>query len=79
MFSNKAAGTHHQYGLKDESGTLGETAANRPGGIEQPGVGPVDTVDSSGRRVGVIEERRNPKPASRQGTGVTGEIDDKRR
>ena len=69
---------HNQYGLKDESGTLGETYANRPGG-EQPGVGPVDAVDPSGHRQGAIEEHANPKPASRQGTGVTGETDDKTR
>ncbi len=69
---------HSQYGLKDESGTLGETYANRPGG-EQPGVGPVDAVDPSGHRQGAVEEHANPKPASRQGTGVTGETDDKTR
>lgn len=69
---------HSQYGLEDESGTLGETRANRPGG-EQPGYGPADAVDPSGHRLGAIEDHPNPKPASRQGTGVTGETDDKRR
>ncbi len=69
---------HNQYGLKDEAGTLGETYANRAGG-EQPGHGPVDVVDPSGHRLGAMEDHPNPKPASRQGTGVTGETDDKKR
>lgn len=77
--TNSTSRTHHQYGLMDEDGTLGETYANRRGGPEQPGVGPVDSVDSSGHRIGAIEDRPNPKPASRQGTSITGETDDKTR
>ena len=75
---NTANSGHNQYGLKDEPGTLGQTYANRPG-AEQPGYGPLDAVDPSGHRLGDVEEHPNPKPASRQGTGVTGETDDKRR
>lgn len=70
---------HHQYGLKDEDGSLDETYANRRGGPELPGVGPIDSVDSSGHRIGAIEDRPNPKPSSRQGTAITGETDDKAR
>jgi hypothetical protein len=78
MASNTPQPGHNQYGLKDASGTLGETRANRPGG-ERPGHGPVDAVDPSGHRLGAVEPHQSPKPASRQGTGVTGETDDKRR
>jgi hypothetical protein len=71
MHSTTPKPGYNQYGLKDESGTPGLAYANRPGG-EQPGVGPVDAVDPSGHRLGAIEEHPNPKPASREGTGVTG-------
>ncbi len=78
MPSKIAPSSHSQYGLTDESGSLGETYANRAG-AEQPGHGPTDAVDTSAHRQGAVEARPNPKPASRQGTAVTGETDDKKR
>lgn len=78
MTQKPAPPGHSQYGLKDESRSLGETYANRAGG-EQPGYGPTDAVDASAHRQGAAEDRPNPRTASRQGTAVTGEKDDKKR
>ena len=69
---------YNQYGLKDEDAQVVDVYSNRPGG-EQPVVGPADAVDSSGHRLGAIEERPAQKPSSRTGRAAIGETDDKQR
>lgn len=69
---------YNQYGMKDEDAQAPDVYSNRPGG-EQPVVGPMDAVDSSGHRQGAVEEHPFKKPSSRTGQAVFGETDDKKR
>jgi hypothetical protein len=69
---------YNQYGLKDEGAQALDTYGNRPGG-EAPVVGPADTVDASGHRLGAVEERPALKPSSRSGQAVIDEIGTKKR
>ncbi len=69
---------YNQYGLKDEDPQAVDVYGNRPGG-EQPVIGPADTVDASGHRVGAKENRPFVKPSSRAGQAAIGEGDDKQR
>lgn len=78
MIDKKQPPGHNQYGLKDADARVVDVYANRPGG-EEPGVGPVDKVTTSGHRVGAIEQHPEPKPSSRIGQKVFGEVDDKKR
>jgi hypothetical protein len=74
----KSTPDYNQYGMKDEDARVKDVYFNRPGG-EQRAIGPADAVDSSGHRLGEIEDRQNPKPSSRTGRAAIGEIDDKKR
>ncbi|MBV7542695.1 hypothetical protein [Acidovorax sp. sic0104] len=78
MINEKQAPEYNQYGLKDSDARVVDVYANRPGG-EEPAVGPTDAVTSSGHRVGAIEQHPDPKPSSRAGQKVFGEVDDKKR
>ena len=69
---------YDQYGLKDDAARASDVYANRPGG-EVPVIGPMDAVRPSGHRVGEVEQHPDPKPSSRAGQAVTGEVDDKQR
>lgn len=69
---------YNQYGLKDEDPQAVDVYGNRPGG-EQPVIGPSDTVDASGHRLGATEDRPAEKPSSRTGQAAIGEIDTKQR
>jgi hypothetical protein len=69
---------YNQYGMKDEDAQAVDVYSNRPGG-EGHSVGPADAVDSSGHRLGAIEERPEHKPSSRAGQAVFGEVDDRQR
>lgn len=69
---------HNQYGLKDKDPKAVDIYANRPGG-EEPFIGPADTVDASGHRLGATEDRPLRKPSSRAGQAVIAEVDTKRR
>ncbi|KQO26384.1 hypothetical protein ASF11_01355 [Acidovorax sp. Leaf76] len=78
MTEKKQPPNYNQYGMKDADATVVDVYANRPGG-EQPVIGPMDQVTASGHRVGAIEQRPDPKPSSRTGQKVLGEVDDKKR
>lgn len=78
MAEKKQPPNYNQYGMKDTDATVVALYANRPGG-EQPVIGPMDQVTASGHRVGAIEQRPDPKPSSRTGQKVLGEVDDKKR
>ena len=69
---------YNQYGMKDDGAKVKDVYSNRPGG-EQRAIGPADTVDSSGHRIGAIEDRPDPKPSSRTGQAAIGETDNKQR
>lgn len=78
MAEKKQPPDYNQYGMKDTDARVVDVYANRPGG-EEPVVGPMDAVTSSGHRVGAIEQHPDPKPSSRTGQKVIGEVDDKKR
>ena len=69
---------YNQYGLKDEDPQAVDVYGNRPGG-EQAVIGPADTVDAAGHRVGAKEDPPFDKPSSRTGQAAIGEVDDKQR
>lgn len=78
MTDKKQLPDHNQCGKNDADGRVVDVYANRPGG-EEPATGPMDTVTSSGHRVGAIEQHADPKPSSRIGQKVLGEVDGKKR
>lgn len=67
---------YNHYGLKDKSAKAVDVYANRPGG-EEPGVGPMDAVDTSGHRKGQLTGHTEPQPSSRLGREAAGELDHK--
>ena len=78
MAEKKRSPEYSQYGMKDADAQATDRYANRTGG-EEPGVGPTDSVTSSGHRVGAVEQRPDPKPSSRAGQKLIGEVEDKKR
>lgn len=78
MIDKKQPPDHNQYGMKGADARVVDVYANHPGG-EEPVIGPMDKVTASGHRVGAIEQHPDPKPSSRMGRKVFGEIDSKKR
>jgi hypothetical protein len=68
----------NQYGMKDPDYREDDVRGNRPADEKQV-LRPMNAVTSSGHRVGAVEQHPDPKPSSRSGQKVTGEVDDKKR